>query len=329
MNWKVVLSLFLVLLFNPDLTWSLDRVYLSHSAIAGAQAFLWVTKDAGLFRKHGLDPQIVFIAGGPVNVAALASGEVQFSIVAGPAVVAAYVQGADVVVPMSFVNSWDLSIFAHPSIKKPADLKGKKIGISAPGSTNDFGGRLALRKWGLQPDREVTMLAVGAQPQRFAALQAGRVDATFFQPPYTLKVRQAGFTDLGSLGDLGLDDYLATCLATTRSLIQKNENLVRRVVTVFAEGVHFFKTQKEASMRSIAKFTRIEDPAAVEEAYNTYGLKLLPRVPYPTVRGVEVILEDFATKNPKARGADPRRLMETRFLKELEDSFFFKQLYKQ
>jgi NitT/TauT family transport system substrate-binding protein len=329
MNGKVVLSLLLVLLLNPGLTWSLDRVYLSHSAIAGPQAFLAVTRDAGLFRKYDLDPQIVFIAGGPVNIAALASGEVQFAIVAGPAVISANVQGADVVVPMSFVNSWDLSLFAHPSIKKPADLKGKKIGISAPGSTNDFGGRLALKKWGLQADKEVAMLAVGAQPQRFAALQVGRVDATLLQPPFTLKARQAGFSDLGSLGDLGLDDYLATCIATTRTIIQKNEQLVRRVVKVFVEGIHFFKTNKEASMRSIAKFTKIDDAAAVEEAYNTYGIKLLPRVPYPTTRGIEVILEDLAIKNPKARGLDPRRFMETRFLKELEDSGFINQLYKQ
>ena len=329
MNGNVVLSLLLVLLLNPGPTWSLDRVYLSHSAIAGPQAFLAVTRDAGLFRKYDLDPQIVFIAGGPVNIAALVSGEVQFAIVAGPAAISANVQGADVVVTMSFVNSWDLSLFAHPSIKKPADLKGKKIGISAPGSTNDFGGRLALKKWGLQADKEVAMLAVGAQPQRFAALQTGRVDATLLQPPFTLKARQAGFSDLGSLGDLGLEDYLATCIATTRTIVQKNEQLVRRVVKVFVEGVHFFKTNKEASMRSIAKFTKIDDPAAVEEAYNTYGIKLLPRVPYPTPRGIEVILEDLAAKNPKARAGDPKRFMETRFLKELEDSGFINQLYKQ
>ena len=311
----------------PVKGFALDRIRISQSAISGSQAILWITHDAGLFRKYNLEPQIVFIAGAPVNLAGLVSGDVDYTVFAGPAAVAANLAGADVAVLMSFINTMDHSVFALPSIKKPADLKGKKIGISAPGSTNDYGGRVALRKWGLEPDKEVAMIPVGAQPQRFAAMESGRVEATLLQPPFTVKARQAGYTDLGALIDLGLEDYLGTCLATTRSRIQKNEDLTRRVVKAFMEGIHFYKTQKEASMRSIAKFTKLDDRAAIEEAYTAYGHKFLARVPYPTVKGIEVILEDLAKKNPKAQGADPKRFMEPRFLRELEESGFVKQLY--
>ena len=327
MSRKFPILLFLICSFASQKAWPLDRVRISHSAISGSQAILWVTQDAGLFRKYNLDPHIVFIAGAPVNMAGLVSGDVDFTVFAGPAAIAANLAGADVAVLMSFINTMDHSFFAIPAIKKPADLKGKKVGISAPGSTNDYGGRVALRKWGLQPDKEVAMLTVGAQPERFAAMQAGRVDATLLQPPFTVKARQAGFTDLGALIDLGLEDYLGTCLATTRTRIQKNEELTRRVVKVFMEGIHFYKTQKEASMRSIAKFTKLQDRPAIEEAYNAYALRFMARVPYPTTKGIEVILEDLAKKNPKAQGADPKSFMEPRFLKELEDSGFVTQLY--
>ena len=146
------------------------------------------------------------------------------------------------------------------------------------------------------------------------------------QPPITVKARQEKFNEFAALADLGLD-YLDTCLVTTRTVIQKNEALVRRLVRAVAEGIHFYKTQKEASLRSISKFTKSNDQAALEEAYNAYAIKFMARVPYPTLKGIEAILEDLAKTNPKARGAEPKRFVEPRFLKELEGSGFITNLY--
>ncbi|MBI2360936.1 MAG: ABC transporter substrate-binding protein [Deltaproteobacteria bacterium] len=326
MKSKYVILMFALLLLLSPKAWAVDRIRISQSAISGSQAILWVTQDAGFFRKYNLDPEIIYIAGGPPNIAALVSGDVQFTIFAGPASIAATLEGADVVVLMSFINTLEHSIFTSSGIRRPADLKGKRIGVARPGSTDDYGARVALQKWGLQADKEVALLAVGGQPSRFAALQSGRVDATLLQPPLTVAARQAGFNELAPLADLGLD-YVGTCLVTTRALIQKNENLVRRLVMAFAEGIHFYKTQKEASLRFMSKFTKLKDTAALEEAYNTYAIKFMSRVPYPTLKGVETILEDLGKKNPKARGADPAAFIEPRFLKELEASGFIAQLY--
>lgn len=320
----LAVSLFLL---SPRV-WSQDKIRISHSAISGSQAILWVTHDAGLFRKYGLEPQIIYISGGPPNIAALVSGDVQFTVFAGPASIAATLEGADVVVLMSFINTMEHSIFSAPAIRKPSDLKGKRIGVARPGSSDDYGARVALRRWGLQADKEVAFLAVGGQPSRFAALQAGRVDATLLQPPLTVRARQAGFNEIASLADLGLD-YLGTCLVTTRALIRKNEDLVRRFVKAVVEGIHFYKTQKQASLNTIAKFTKLKDLDALEEAYNAYAVRFMARVPYPAIKGVEVILEDLARTNPKARGADPKNFIEPRFLKELEDSGFVAQLYRR
>jgi NitT/TauT family transport system substrate-binding protein len=305
-----------------------DRINISHSAISGSQAILFVTRDAGFFKKYDLEPQILFVSGAPPNIAALVSGEIDFTIFAGPAAIASNLEGADTLVLMTYINTMEHTFVTRPEVRKPADLKGKKFGVARPGATDDYGARVAFKKWGLEPDKDITWLSVGTQPSRFAAVQTGLVDGTLLQPPFTVRARQAGLFELGSLGDLGLD-YLGTSLATTRQTIQRKENIVRRFSKALVEGIHFYKTQKEASLQSIAKFTKLTDRSALEEAYNTYAIKYMSRVPYPNLKGVETILEDLAKTNPKAKGADPRRFIEPRFLKEIEDSGFVAQLYKK
>jgi NitT/TauT family transport system substrate-binding protein len=312
----------------PAIGWSADRVNISHSAVSGSQAVLFVTRDAGFFKKYDLDLQILFVAGAPPNIAALVSGDIDLTIFAGPAAVASNLEGADTVVLMTFINTMEHTFITRPNVKKPADLKGKKFGIARPGATDDYGVRVAFKKWGMDADKDLTFLSVGTQPSRFAAVQSGMVDGTLLQPPFTVRARQAGLTEMGSLGDLGLD-YLGTSLATTRQTIQKREAVVRRFARALIEGIHFYKTQKEASMQSIAKFTKLNDRAALEEAYNTYAIKYMARLPYPSLKGVETILEDLAKTNPKAKGADPKRFVEPRFLKELEDSGLITQLYRK
>ena len=314
------------LVLFSDNAWSLDRIHIAHSALSASQAILYITRDAGIFRKHDLDPQIVYIVGGPTNTAALISGSVDFNIFAGPASVAANLSGADTALLMSFVNTLEHSIYAHASIKKPAELKGKRIGIARPGSSDHYGATVALKKWGLEPDKDVALIAIGGPPDRFLALQAGRVDAVLLQPPLTLRAQKAGFIRLAALVDLGLD-YVGTSFGTTRSVIDKKEDVTRRVVKAFVEGIYFYKTNKPASLKMIAKMMKTDDAEALEEAYDAYAVRFMARVPYPTLKGIEAILDDLTKSNPKAKGADPKRFIEPRFLKELEDSGFVAKLY--
>lgn len=323
-----LLAALILWVFAPSPARSADRVNISHSAVSGSQAILFVTRDAGFFKKYDIDLQIVFVAGAPPNIAALVSGDLDLTIFAGPAAIASNLEGANTVVLMTYINTMEHTFISRPNIKKPADLKGKKFGIARPGATDDYGVRVAFKKWGLDPDKDITFLSVGTQPSRFAAVQTGMVDATLLQPPFTTKARQEGMVELASLGDLGLD-YIGTSLATTRQTIQKKEGMVRRFVRAIVEGIHFYKTQKEASIQSIAKFTKLNDRTALEEAYNTYAIKYMARVPYPSLKGVEAILEDLAKTNPKAKGADPKRFVEPRFLKELEDNGVVARLYKK
>lgn len=307
--------------------WAADRVRISHSAISGSQAILFVTRDAGFFKKYDLEPQIVYVSGAPPNIAALVSGELDFTVFAGPAAIASNLEGADTVVLMTFINTMEHTFITRPTVRTPLDLKGKTFAVSRAGATDDYGARIAFKKWGLDPDRDITMMSVGGQPSRLAAVKSGLVVGSLLQPPFTVRARQEGLVEFGALGNLGID-YLGTSLATTRQTIQKKENMVRRFVRAMVEGIHYYKTQKEGSLQSIAKFTQIQDRSALEEAYNTYAIKFMAQVPYPSLRGVETILEDLAKTKPKARGADAKRFVEPRFLRELEDNGVVAQLYR-
>ena len=173
---------------------SADKVNISHSAISGSQAVLFVTRDAGFFKKYDIDLQILFVAGAPPNIAALVSGDLDLTIFAGPAAIASDLEGANTVVLMTYINTMEHTFISRPNVRKPADLKGKKFGIARPGATDDYGVRVAFKKWGLDPDKDITFLSVGTQPSRFAAVQTGMVDATLLQPPSPLRRDRKGYS---------------------------------------------------------------------------------------------------------------------------------------
>ena len=167
---------------------------------------------------------------------------------------------------------------------------------------------------------------IGEQGVRLAALKAGGVDAILIQPPLTAVARKGGFTELAALSDLEIE-YLGASVITTQTLIKSREDQLRRFVRAFVEGIHFYKTNKTASLASIARFMKLEDPEALEETYSQYALKLTPRAPYPPLGGIKTILDDLGRKDPKARTANPSDFAEPRFVRELDESGVIKALY--
>lgn len=320
------LSVFFALLSVPATGFALDKITVIHSSVSGSQAVLFVTRDAKIFEKHGLDVDIRFIAGGPIAINALLAGEAEAAVMAGAASLAATLGGADAVVIMALVNTMDHVMFAQKHIKKPDELKGRKIGVSRLNSGDDFAARVALRKWGLSPTKDVAVLQLGEQSARLTALRAGLIDVTLLQPPLTALARKEGFTDLAALSDLGLE-YLQTSVITTRTLIRTREDRLRRFVGALVEGIHFYKTNREASMVSIGKFMKLTDHEALEESYKTYALTLTPRNPLPTARGIQTILDDLAETDPRATSARPEQFMDPRFIRELQEMGVIDRLY--
>ncbi len=304
---------------------ALEKLTLAHSTVSGSQTIVQVMKDGGIFERNGLDVQILFIAGGPIVVKSLLTGDVQAVITAGPASILANLGGADVVTVVGLLNTADHTIIARRGINRPEDLRGKMLGVNQIGSADDFSFRYALRKWGIEAERDAQVMALGGQPARYKALQTGQIDATTIQPPLTVLAREAGFVTLAALADLGLE-YQGTCVVTTRSLIRTREEAIRRLVKAFVEGIHFMKTRRPETLRSIGAFMKLHDPKALEETYEQYT-RLIPRVPYPTPAGVRTILDDLALKHPKARTAKPEDFIDSRFVKDLDDAGAIRRLY--
>ena len=323
-----MVTVLLAMSWLPASGFALDRITVIHSSVSGSQAVLFVTRDARIFETHGLEVDIRFIAGGPPAIAALLAGEAQVALMSGPASIAAALGGADTAVIMAVVNTMDHVMFAQKSIRKPDDLRGKKLAVSRFNSADDFAARFALPTWGLTPVKDVAILQLGEQSVRLTALRAGTIDVTLLQPPLTAFARKEGFTELAALSDLGLE-YLQTCVTTTRTLIKTREDILRRFVRALVEGIHFYKTNREASVASIGKFMKLTDHDALEEAYATYALKLTGRAPAPTLKGVQTILDDLADKDPRAKGARPEQFIEGRFVRELQETGVIDRLYKR
>jgi len=302
------------------------RANLGYSSISGSQAILRVIKDTGIFSKNGLDVSLVLIAGGSGMIQALVAGDLPIAVVSGEPAILARLQGADTVILGGLINIIDFSVITAPEIKRPQDLKGKKLGVSRFGSSTDFVIRYALDKWGLVPDRDVAILQIGSQPARVAALKSGTVHGTIVGPPADIVARKSGFNEIATPEQLNLA-YPNTSIVSTASIISKNDDLARRIMRAMVEGIHSFKTQKEASMKSLDAFARLGDAALVDETYRHYQ-HIIPKVPYPDMKGIQNVLNEIAKKDPKVKSLKPEMFVDTRLLKELEASGLIEKLYR-
>jgi NitT/TauT family transport system substrate-binding protein len=302
------------------------RLNLGYSSVSGSQAILRVIKDAGIFQKNGLDVSLVLIAGGSGIVQALIAGDLPIAVVSGEPSILARLQGADTVILGGLINIIDFSIITAPEVKRPQELKGRKLAVSRFGSSTDFVVRYALEKWGLVPDRDVAIIQIGSQPARLAALKSGTVHGTIVGPPADIIARKVGFNEIATPEQLNLA-YPNTCIVSTASSVSKNEELTRRVMKAMVEGIHFFKTQQEASLKSIDAFARLGEADLIEETYRHYK-DLLPRIPYPDIEGIQNVLKEIAKKDPKVKGLKPETFTDSRSLKELEASGLVQKLYR-
>jgi NitT/TauT family transport system substrate-binding protein len=304
-----------------------EKVTIAYSSVSGNMATLWIGYERGFFRKYGLDVQPVFIESGSTTVQSLTSKEVAFAQMAGAGVLQSRLRGSDVVMIAGFLNTMDYQLMVDKSVTRPDQLKGKTLAVSRFGSSSDFATRYALDKFGLVPERDVTILEIGSQPARFAALESGKIQGAMVAVPLTLKAKALGFHTLADLQMLGLE-YQHTGLATTQALIKSRPDLVRNVMKAYVEAIHFYKTNRAESIAILGKYLKTTDPELLTEVYQNLGLTLTPRKPYPTLRGIEVMLRELAAKDPKIKAARPDDFVDLTFIKELDSSGFIDQLYK-
>ena len=325
MKKKIGAVMFLVAL-APGLVFAQTKLKVAYPSVVGAMSVLWETKEARLFDKQGLDVELIYIAGSSMVVQSMLAKEIPISEIAIPAVVQANLAGADMVMLAGPNHKPGQKIMVKPEIKAVEALKGKKIGISRFGTSDDFLLRYALNQWNLRADRDVVLIQLGGSPEILAGLSSGTVDAGLLSSPLHLRAVKLGFSLLADLSNSGID-YQGAGVVTTRSFVRENSDVVRRYVRAYVEGLHRLKTDKSFSLKVLAKYTRVAEPEALEETYQHYAIKVMPRVPYPTTKGIQTVLDEIGTRNAKAKTLTPSSLIDVSFLTELEQSGFIKSLY--
>ena len=321
----------IVALANPPLDAAqskpLIKVTAGYGSPDGAIAPLWFAKETNLFEKRGLDVLLVGMGTGAVSLRALIAKDLEIASLSGSGLVQAALQGADTVILSAAINGFVFKVFGPPDMTSPAQLKGKKLGVSRYGATSDFAIRLALKKWGLNPDRDVNILQIGTTPDTVRAMQTKIIDAGVLSGTASLVARKAGFRELGDLAELGLH-YPMAPLGTTKSYLQKNEPLVKEFMLAYVEAIHDFKRNKEAALAVIKKYNRNADREVLEDSYNNYVNKYLP-LPIPTAEGIKTILAELASTVPAAKNAEPEQFVAYKIAREIEASGFVKKLYEK
>ena len=305
----------------------LVKVIIGYGSTDGGVAVLGFAKDTKLFEKHGLDVVLVGMGTGSVSLRALIAKDLQISSLSGSGLVQAALQGADTVLIAALINGFVFKVFSAPEISSPAQLKGKKLGVSRYGATSDFAVRLALKKWGLNPERDVNILQIGTSQDTVRAMQTKMLDAGVTTGTSSLIARKAGFRELGDLADLRLD-YPTSAIGTTKSYLQKNEATVKGFMLAYIEAIHDFKRNKEAALAVLKKYTRIDDREVLEHNYNEIAGKYLP-LPIPSLEGIRTILTELSSTTPAARNADPEQFVSYKIAREIEASGFVKRLYEK
>jgi NitT/TauT family transport system substrate-binding protein len=287
-----------------------------HSAVAGSQALLQVLEDSGIYARNGLEVETTNI-GGRTATAGLLAGEYPLVITSGAEVIGAGSAGADVVIVAAALNTLDTSIWTR-GLRDPAELRGKRVGVTQLGDSTEFAARFAARKWGLDPAADIQILQVGQPPERLAALESGAVDATVLQPPLTTRARKLGLDKLADVASLGLD-YQHTVVISTRTRLASDPEPVARFIRAWSEGLYWYRANPEPARAAVGKFMHVDDPEALAETYTHYrGLYAMP--PYPSLSGLKTIIDVIAENDERARGVRPEDFVDTRFLDALQAS---------
>ncbi|MBI3014544.1 MAG: ABC transporter substrate-binding protein [Candidatus Tectomicrobia bacterium] len=301
---------------------SIKTVRIAYPAISYNQIHIWVGKEAGIFKKHGIEAELVFIEGGRVATQALVAGEAPFVNIG--TIVQANLAGSDAVLVAASENTYAYSLITKPDVSKAQDLKGTKLGVSGFGSASHNAMLIALKHLGLNPNRDVMILQTGGTSKRIAALKAGGIDGTILSPSEVPTALKLGYKELLDIADLNVP-IQGNGLATTRTYIKANRSTVKAVVKGYAEAVRYIKTHEKETKAIMSQYMRNPDRDVLESGYKAF-VRMVPNKPYPTLEGIQFLLDDIAKDHPKAKQAKPADFVDTSFLDELEKEGFFKSL---
>jgi len=293
----------------------------AYSAISGAMSSLWVAQEGGYFKREGLDTELLYIGGGSLLIQAMLGGDVPFAYGPSVPVINASLRGADLVLIGNTGNSLVFSVMARPEIKQPAQLKGKKVGVTRLGGSTDWALDAAVKHWGIERG-QISVIQTGGMPEGLAGLTSGALDAVVLSPPSNFRAAKAGMHELEDVGQLKIT-FPNTPLSTTRSFIRTNRDTALRFLRGFTQGLQRLRADKEFSMKVLSKYTKVTDAETLSQLHQTYGVRYSgDRIPYVRPESIDEILK--RTPGKEARDAKAGDFIDNGLLQELDKSGWFK-----
>jgi len=303
----------------------LDRAIVAFGSSGGNLTPFWIGREAGLYRQHGVDADVVFFRGSTIAINALVTKDAQFAGLGASSAVLARLGGMDTVLIATATPGLLFYLITKKEIKSANDLKGKKIAVSRPGTDSDLAARVAVQRLGLA-DKDVAFVSVGADAERLMAMNQGVVDATVVTIAGYVAAQKLGFHSLLDLAQANIP-YEAASLITTQTLIRENPDLVRRFTRGFVAAIQYAQAHRELTLKVLSKYMRTADQEILNASYDYYVGRVIPRVPYVSEKGLQAVIDFIRQRNPQTPNVKVQDFMDNRFIKELDDSGFIQKLY--
>jgi len=303
-----------------------DKLVGIHSARVMSQSFPWVAEEAGLFKKYNIDFNLVFISSSNIVTAALLGGDAEMTITGAIGNVSAFVRGStDVVFTGGVKNTMTQTIIAGGNIKRPEDLRGKRIGVSRIGGNSHYFTIQALRRYNMEPNRDYSFIQTGGDPETFAALVSGAIEVANLTPPTDAQAIAKGYHYVLYGPDLKIP-YAATAFVTKRSVIAKRPQVIGNFMRAMAETSKLVHSDREFYYKVLGKYLRIQDRSVLDAAYNAEIKVLEPRLVIK-MESLQATLDELAATDARAKKIKPQEMVDSRYLDEMEKSGFMDQLW--
>ena len=318
---KLILIAVILLLFAVSLP--AQELLRAGTIFSATQAPLWTAKEGRFFEKYGIkNLEVIQFSGGQPVTRALIGGDIQISTTGGAAVVNARLKGADTVIIARTVGVFPYTLYVTKDVRNPAELKGKKLAVSTVGGSGYVAMQYALRKLGLDPEKDVAMLQVGDFATRLASLASGTVQGTLLLPPFTLRAQELGLRPLYDLVGSGIQ-YPINQITTRQSFVKSQRETVKSFLKGLVAGLARFRTDREFGVKVLGQNLRETDPKILQETYD-FWLKVFPKVPNPGPEDATLFLEFMQVKESR----DWKDFVDTSLMEELDREGFFNSVYR-
>ena len=319
------IALIMILLLGGVEARAQEKLRIGLGSISLQSGLVHIGKDRGLFGKYGLTVESIYIPGGSTNVQVLVSGNLDLSQLSGAPGVAANLEGADIIYFAGLLDKLNYQLIARSDIKSIEQLKGKKFAVSRYGSSADFGMRAMLKRVGIDPVKEATILQIGDEPARIAAITSGNVDGTVVNAPFGSEAERLKLNVLADSVKMNIP-FFNTGLLGSRRFLDKQDAKVMNFLRAYLEAIKILKTERDYSIKALGQFTRVQNVKALQDGYD-YFVAQLQNVPYPSAEAMQAVVAQIAETNPRARAIDTKSYVTDRYLKRLEDEGFVKRVW--